>query len=194
MASFKSISRICILVSIFLLILNLGFCQAGTIESKYFTLTYYNGCNLTKLAQKLNVNHFLYMNLFLSRSEDIDSIISKALDAIYLEVSDILDIHVYSYHGKIKLCFNKEELKADVFIKGYRDKNRSLPAVYHHNENTIYISFSDLTVGMLAHEIAHAIISHYFVVPPPHKIQEVLTGYVEYSIRKATGTLSEINK
>jgi hypothetical protein len=53
----------------------------------------------------------------------------------------------------------------------------------------VYISYPEMTIGMLGHKIAHAIISHYFVVPPPAKIQEVLAGYVEYSIRKSAGTL-----
>jgi hypothetical protein len=37
---------------------------------------------------------------------------------------------------------------------------------------------------MLGHEIAHAIISSFFIVPPPEKIQEVLAGYVDYSLLK----------
>ena len=36
----------------------------------------------------------------------------------------------------------------------------------------------------IAHEIAHAIINHYFVVPPSVKMQEILSGYVEYSLNK----------
>jgi len=56
---------------------------------------------------------------------------------------------------------------------------------YVFDSNTIFISYQDLTLGMLGHEIAHAVISGYFVVPPPDKVQEVLAGYVEYSLRKA---------
>jgi hypothetical protein len=37
---------------------------------------------------------------------------------------------------------------------------------------------------VLGHEIAHAIMSHYFVVLPSEKIQEVLAGFVEYQLRK----------
>jgi len=37
----------------------------------------------------------------------------------------------------------------------------------------------------LGHEIGHAVISNYFVVQPPIRIQEVLAGYVEYQLRKA---------
>ncbi len=38
---------------------------------------------------------------------------------------------------------------------------------------------------LLGHEMGHVIISHYFVVPPSYRIQEVLTGYVEFQLRKS---------
>ena len=37
---------------------------------------------------------------------------------------------------------------------------------------------------VLGHEIGHAVISHYFVVLPSVKVQEVLAVYVEYQLRK----------
>lgn len=33
--------------------------------------------------------------------------------------------------------------------------------------------------------MGHALMSHYFVVQPSVKIQEVLAGYVEYQLRKS---------
>lgn len=193
MICLKRFFKICLLFSVFFLNINLGFCQKAAIESKYFTLEFYKDCDLIKLIQKLNVNYFLHADVFSSEPEDIDSIISKTFDALYLEVCDILDIHIYSYHGKIKVYPNKKELEQDV-LRGYIEEKFGLPSVYEHSKNTIHISYPDITLGMLAHEVAHAIISHYFIVPPSPKVQEVLTGYVEYSIRKTTGTLSDIKK
>lgn len=189
---FKPSFKTYLLSLIFLLSfsLNLGFCQEHSLESKYFVLYYYKDCDLTELAQKLNINYFLHPDVFSNESEDINSVISKTLDALYLEVSDILDIHLYSYHGKIRVYPNREEFKKNAF-GNYRGRVPDVSCIYKHSDNTIYISFPDLTLGMFAHETAHTIISHYFVVPPPVKIQEVLAGYVEYSIRKATGTLPE---
>jgi hypothetical protein len=57
-------------------------------------------------------------------------------------------------------------------------------------DNTIYLSFNEMTLGIISHEMAHAIISNYFVTPPSPKIQEILSGYVEYSIRKKAGDLN----
>ena len=37
---------------------------------------------------------------------------------------------------------------------------------------------------VLGHEMARAIMSHYFVIQPPLKIQEVMGMYVQYNLRK----------
>jgi hypothetical protein len=57
---------------------------------------------------------------------------------------------------------------------------------YVYDLNTIYVSAGSFKREVLGHEIAHAVISHYFVVQPPMKAQEVLAGYVEYQLREAT--------
>lgn len=119
--------------------------------------------------------------------DSVGDMLGKAVDGLYREVSDILDIHIYSFKGAIKV-FSDQPALARFFRQehGMEFKERSL---YHFEKDVIYISLADVTVGMLGHEMAHAIISHYFVVPPPAKIQEVLCGYVEYSLRKSRGSL-----
>ena len=37
--------------------------------------------------------------------------------------------------------------------------------------------------GILMHEMSHAIISRFFPVPAPVKVQEVLAMYVEYNLQ-----------
>ena len=162
------------------------------IKSNYFTIYYYEGCDLTKLAKHLQVNYFLHIDAYSldGRAEDIDSIIAKLFDSIYLEVSDILDIHIYSFNGTINIFPSKDRIEN--MFKAYHTNLEEIPAIYLHTEKTIYLSAADVSLGVLSHEVAHAIISNYFVVAPPEKVQEVLAGYVEYAIRKATGTLSEI--
>ena len=112
----------------------------------------------------------------------------SSLSTLYLEVSDILDIHIYSYHGNIRLYPDIKEMM--IYIpESYKIDIKGSCSYYIKSQNTIYVSLDNFNLGVLGHEIAHVIISHYFVVPPPHKIQEVLAGYVDYSLRKSTGTL-----
>lgn len=166
------------------------FPQEGSLslyaEGKYLSIYGYKGLDRDSLLKKLEYNYFSHIDSILGdENSEGKSSLEKTIDGLYAEVSDILDIHIYSFHGKIKIVLDVTHLSS--IAKTYSKDNFSERSFYLPKENTIYISFSDLTAGMLGHEIAHAIISNYFVVSPPAKVQEVLAGYVEYKIQKKTG-------
>jgi len=52
-------------------------------------------------------------------------------------------------------------------------------ASYSHERRAITVAVDRVTDGVLAHEIAHAVINAYFKVPPPQKVQEILAQYVD---------------
>ncbi len=158
-------------------------------EGKYFSIWGHKGLDIFDLLEKINFKYLIHLQGLNNRNyDDPSSLLAQTLDALYLEVSDILDIHIYSFHGDIKIFPSSSEVRA-VYKENF---GTDFPerSFYFHQKNTIYISYQDITLGMLGHEIAHAIISHYFVVPPPAKVQEILCGYVEYRLRKSTGTLN----
>jgi len=47
----------------------------------------------------------------------------------------------------------------------------------------VYVSEEAFQPGIIGHEMSHAIISRYFGIPAPVKVQEVLSMYVEYNLR-----------
>jgi hypothetical protein len=55
----------------------------------------------------------------------------------------------------------------------------SIRAFYIQKNDTIYLNIDDLHEGMLAHEMAHAIIGRYFLVRPPRSTAEILAQYVD---------------
>ena len=55
-------------------------------------------------------------------------------------------------------------------------------ALYSHRTRTITLAIDRVTDGVLAHEMAHAIINAYFPVPPPEKAQEILAQYVDKNL------------
>jgi len=170
----------------FLLILSAAICWADNnfnflSEGKYFTVYTKGAISKERIVQKINSTPILFED---SSTSDL---LSKSLDSLFLEVSDILDIHIYSFHGTIKILPNTQEIAT--LAKANFGNNYQGESFYIPSNNTIYISATDLTLGMIGHEIAHAIISSYFVVPPPAKVQEVLCGYVEYTLRKKTNSL-----
>jgi hypothetical protein len=156
-------------------------------EGKYFTVWGYQGIDVKSIAAKLKFDYFLHPDNLLEPEGGNRNVLAKSIDAIYLETSDILDIHSYNYHGRIKIVLGQKEVET-AFKRVY---GRDFPerSVYLLKDKTIYISGQDMTLGMLGHEIAHAIMNHYFVVPPSVKMQEILAGYVEYTLMKKTSSL-----
>jgi len=159
-------------------------------KSEYFHIYGQQDVDVPTLLTKLNFNYLLQLES-LNGPQDPESrdVLAKTMDALYAEVSDILNINVYSFHGNIKFLRDRKEVEG-AYYRIYRADFKE-PSFYYHDRNTIYISYADLTLEMMGHKIAEAILAHYFVVPPTEKIQEVLSGYVEYSLREASGTLPE---
>jgi hypothetical protein len=52
-------------------------------------------------------------------------------------------------------------------------------AYYQYRTRAIHVSVHLVNDGVLAHEIAHAVIDRYFASPPSSKVQEILTQYVD---------------
>lgn len=155
------------------------------LKSTYFEVSYQEGIGPLETARKLHLSsssHFLLKDDSLSTSENPDEILAQAIDALFLEVSDILGMKLSQYQGKIKICHDLDALQAN-YLHRY---NRELGTLsfYDYEGNTIYLSASHLRPGILGHEMAHAILSHFFVILPPVKVQEILAGYVEYQLNK----------
>ncbi len=185
--------KIFLATAFFIIISSFVFAQEENLylvaEGKYFSIYGSKNLDILSLLEKINFNYFLHIGVTSKNvGQDLKALLADTLDTLYLEVSDILDIHIYSYHGKI--YFFPDKSYVSKAAKRYSKKDFSQEGFYLHQKNAVYISSAELTLGVLAHEVSHAIISHYFVVPPPVKVQEVLAGYVEYSLRKHTGTLS----
>lgn len=159
--------------------------QLAGIEGAYLTIYYAQELDPKELAQKLDITYaeeILAARAVSSGAFTGNRELADMLDTLFLQVCDVLDMHLYSLKTNIKICKNLEQLKDVYSYLFYKDINTC--SFYVYNLNTIYISPESFNIGVLSHEIAHAITSHYFVVQPPIKISEVLAGYVEYQLRK----------
>lgn len=162
------------------------FGQAKKIESKYFVAYYSPQSETDDLLRQLNISPA--DKLLSGKSPENRNLNSPeeefaaSLDALFIRVSDILDMHLYTFNSTIKICRDYAHLKR-VYNRIFDRELNSL-SFYVYDLNTIYISAENFKAGILGHEIAHTLISRYFVVSPPVKIQEVLCGYVEYQLRK----------
>ncbi|MFA5157021.1 MAG: hypothetical protein WC532_06490 [Candidatus Omnitrophota bacterium] len=166
-----------------------GFGSARRVEGKYFTVYYASQVDPAELSQKLNIgveDRVLTGGSTEKWGSDYaggsaDSL-ADMVDTLFLRVSDILDMHIYSFHGNIKVCRNEAQLSN--LYKEFFGREPENHTLFVADLNTIYTSPDNFTKEVLGHEIAHAIMSRYFVVQPPIKVAEVLAGYVEYQLRK----------
>ena len=163
-----------------------GFGAAKRIEGKHFIIYYDPQVDPYLLLQKLNIGSedALLSNEPVENGDDL----AVALDAFYGRIGGILDMNLYSLQSNLKICRDSDHI-GNVY-RALFDRDLKAYSFYVNELNTIYISANHFTKEVLGHEIAHMIISHYFVVQPSSKVAEILAGYVEYQLRKSSRDLS----
>ncbi len=164
-----------------------GFGRAQKIEGKHFVIYYVPDIALSGLMQQLNVtpSDKLLAGKSSEKGFSLEGELADMLDTLFTRVCNVLDMQLYSFKGNIKICRDSGQLNYiyhQVFNNNSRNMTRSF---YAFANNTIYTSPENFMLGIIGHEMAHAIISHYFVVLPSVKIQEVLSAYVEYQLRNS---------
>ena len=163
-----------------------GFGTSKKIEGRYFVIYYSPQIDVLKLTQDLHITAADKILAGKSIGEDIasESPLPGRIDILYGLVGDMVDMHVYNFKGSIKIC--QDQVKLNSIYKKLFDKGLAsyMVSFYVNETSTIYISGENFRREVLGHEIAHAIINHYFVISPPIKVQEILAKYIEYQLRK----------
>lgn len=155
---------------------------AKELESNFFHVQFYESVSLQNIYEELLSVPDSVQIAAIEAKEGISSKFLQRLDNLYYVVSDIMDIHLDQVTINIFLVKSKQEISE--LLESTTGEEIKAASFYNKENNTIYISEEEFRVGVLGHELGHAIIAHYFVVPPPEKMQEVLCGYVEYSLLK----------
>ncbi len=155
-----------------------------TIETRYTLIKYTSFKSLKKFDRDVDYSSDMSGLGFFSSSKDPEASLHKKMDALYTRVAEILDMRRGMKRVNIEVYPGKKELhKAYSRIVGGVCRVR---AWYLFTKNTIYINADDAHEGMLAHEMAHAIIDHYFSVRPPRASAEILARYVDAHLFKKT--------
>lgn len=129
----------------------------NTLETKYSTIRYTQDGEITAFLWRISGHRLGF--------EEGSVLASNRVDEITDKVQSLLELYPTSFHMEI-LLFPKYEGKGS-------------PGFYSHRNKDITLFVDRVTDGMLAHEIAHAVISSSFEVPPPEKAQEILAQYVD---------------
>jgi hypothetical protein len=162
-----------------------GFPSGKKIVSRYFTVTLAPGVDEGALVSRLNIGpqHKILAGESLKGVTYSPNNLGDLLDALFGWACGVLDMQLYSYRGEIKVTADAKQLSA-VYQKLYGRDSRSDKGFYIFEVNTLYVTADAFTREIVGHELAHAVISNFFVVQPPEKVAEVLAGYIEYQLRK----------
>jgi hypothetical protein len=153
------------------------------LETGYLTIYYHPGADLDRIESRLRQRATYFSADIPSEYADVEEKIRYQLDALFRRAQNILDMHP-DMHLKIRIFGSREELNEE-YIKIFSEntpediEDEKLKAFYVDKYKTIYASEDDISDSIMAHEMGHAIIDHYFAVIPPEKVRELLASYVD---------------
>lgn len=152
------------------------------IDGEICVIEYEQGVDLAQLERKLDLT---FVDVTGFRRDLIGLSIPQRLiekvEVVALKVKQILDMYPAGYEVQLKVFKDRRALQdyyADIF--GQRKK---IISFYVYKHNTIYTSQRDISEHVLAHELAHSIIDHYFVILPPENIAEMLAIHVDTRLK-----------
>ena len=133
------------------------------------------------LLQKFNDELYLGRQLSLQvrqqKAFTIQDELQNKLNIIVEKVETVLDMFPAKLYVTIVLLPSSKEVQ-EVYFQKY-GKRVDHVAYYSLGEKTIYLSVRDVNLSVLAHEVGHIVVDHYFQVRPPYKIHEMLAQFAE---------------
>ncbi len=157
----------------------------NAIETRYTIIRYQSESDLKRLLRQIDYSkrENIFRLLFRSKgSAELRESISNKVDSIFERVQEILDMRNRLRKVTINIYKDRNQLKR-VYSQNYNGPCR-FRAWYWHKNNTIYININDVHEGILAHELAHAIVYNYLTVRPPRATAEILARYVDSHLKK----------
>ena len=131
--------------------------HSNVLKTKYCIVHYTNEEDIDDFIWKLGGQRLEFVNDPQLASNRIDRIISR-VEAILDMWPENFTVHLYLHRGVLK----PNEV-----------------AFYEYKTKALNISVDYASDGVFAHEVAHAVINQYFTIPPPSKVQEILSQYVD---------------
>jgi hypothetical protein len=141
--------------------------------------------NIKKLTGRISLRKISF-NINMTK-DDLPSSLNESYKnlvwkfyAIYLRVQNLLNMHSAIQNSlTIRIFHDYNKIRAALSNALHSDA----PAYYNHRLKTLFISENKIDEYILAHELAHVIISNYFLIEPPVKTQEILAIYCDSHLK-----------
>jgi len=150
------------------------------VESEFCTIKLHPEVEIKDLSRKIKIDFYdLFLNKRERKNKTIEGEIAYKFDLLFKKTEKILDMYPRRIHLNILVYKDQSELN-EVYksVLGENNTNRRI-SWYVHRFTTIYTSEKVISSGVIAHEMGHAIIDHYFLILPPESVEELLAQYVE---------------
>lgn len=153
------------------------------IESKYFHIYFRPKTDLKKVEKLLKKRRYYVVGLKEPGwGSSIEDKIAYRMDKLFVRARELLDMKPRMKRIHMIIMKNRNEVE-EQYTNITRQKKR-VKSFYHHKSLTIYTSLQDMTDSVIAHEIGHSIVDHYFVMKPPAKVAEMLASYVDMHLEE----------
>lgn len=150
------------------------------LQSRYVTLRYSNKQLLHDFNDALVLSRKLRYYLGKKNIVTVQDEVLAKLDVLIEKAEVVLDMFPPNLHITIVLLAERKDVGR--MYKSKYGKKANHIAYYSLKEKTIYISVDDTKLRVIAHEIGHAIVDHYFKVRPPYNIHELMAQFTEKHI------------
>jgi hypothetical protein len=153
-------------------------------QTQYATLLYTDEKDLHAFTRNTGSGLSLFRE-----SPERNPLLAKAqLDKMVETICSLMDMYPVNFRFTVTLYRTQAEVttayhRASAGANAYRQAGAAPIAFYAHATRSIAVAVNNVTDGILAHEIGHAVISAYFSTPPPGRMQEILCQYLDKHFR-----------
>ena len=152
-----------------------------SIQGESITIWYLPGANTRQLEARLRIRDVPikqeYRMLLSNRSLSMEDRLKARLEIILLRDEDILGMYPQDLHVKVRIFKSRKEMN-DVY-DGMFNERAKFRSFYMHYFRSVYTNEQDFVDSVMAHELGHAVIDHYFSIPPPPRMAELMATYVD---------------
>ncbi len=154
-----------------------------TVDSIFCTIFLKHNVDIRKVNSRIDTYRIDYgLTEKPSRAtNDIEGEIAYKFDLIFFKVQEILDMRPNSLHLNVRIYKGQDDLDR-VYVEIFGQDNKFI-AYYIFKLNSLFASEEKISANVMAHEIAHCIVDHYFTVIPPTKVAEMIAQYADAHLR-----------
>jgi len=138
-------------------------------------------------ADEFEAFRAVYVTIYYTHEED--------LEKFFWRITEDEEINIYSYPGIAKSRIDRIVEKIQALLDMYPEKfhfniyvhpryDKGPLAFYTHKTNSITVYADNITEGVLAHEIGHALVRAYFKILPPKQIREIISQYLDEHLQR----------